>query len=64
MSMGQYWNGSRDDCKRKDLKTNRHISIQSSSICNLGLKQNGKRACCGGRIQSSRLRGSPKVVEE
>ena len=23
MSMGQYWNGSRDNCKKKDLKTNR-----------------------------------------
>ena len=64
MSVGQYWNGSRDNCKRRDLKTNRHINIQSSSVCNLGLKQNGTRACCGGRIQSSSLRGSPKVAEE
>ena len=36
--MGQYWNGSRGDCKSKDLKANRHINIQSSSNFNLGLK--------------------------
>ena len=44
-------------------QTNRHINIQSSSICNLGLKQNGKLACRGGRIQSSSLRGGRKTAE-
>ena len=62
--MGQYWNGSRGDCKSKDLKANRHLHIQSSSNFNLGLKQNGKRACCGGRIQTSSLRGSPMMAVE
>ena len=64
MSMGQYWNASRDNCKRKDLKTNRHINIQSSSVGNLGLKQNGMRACCESTMESSSLRGGPKVAEE
>ena len=41
----------------------RHVNIQSSSICNLGLKQNGKLACRGGRIQSSSLRGGRKTAE-
>ena len=64
MSMGQYWCGSRDQCERKDFKTNKQTYKHSVQFhLQPGSEAEWKWACCGGRIESSGLRGGRKTAE-